>query len=328
MGKWLKLLLPILFFACSPERDNPYDPKSDFYTNRTQISGTCKNRIMIPVSGAKITLLPLAKSPLSLQTFTNDSGSYEIPDCPAESVLVIAEKDGFVTESSQVLLKVYKPETLNFILEALPKFLTTEVTSYYCLLSYPPYDSTVLVINSEITDDEGQGDITTVFATIDGLPDTLPLFFQSANFYTNSFLETNLSENLDNIVGRDIILQVIDRFGNKVTMAPCQLIRVIRDNTLETVTPAGGEVVSPYPILRWRSANYLFNHSFFCEIYYVPTPLPPVLCYRYENIPAGDSSFLVTDSLIDGFHYWQIGVRDSYGNWAKSAPGVFFVQSR
>jgi len=319
-------LVVLLLLACAPERDNPYDPNSNFYTNKTEILGSCKNRVMVPIHNARICLLPLSNKTQTLVTFTNENGNYWLADCPAESVLLIAEKDGFVSESSYLSLQAYKSETLNFTLEGLPKFLKTEVTSYYCLLSNPPYDSAVLSIKCEIADEEGQSDIALVFATIDGLADTLPLFFKSGNAYENLFQEESLSENLDNIVGRDIFINAIDRFGHQVISSPLRLIRIIRDNTLETIAPVGGEITSAHPLLEWRSANYLFAHTFFCEVYYLPPYLPPVLYHRYDNIPAQTATFLVPDSLIAGYHYWQIGVLDSYGNWAKSAEGVFEVR--
>lgn len=317
--------LLIFLFACSPERDNPYDPKSDFYINKTQVSGTCKNRVLVPINNARVCLSSLDGETPLLQTFTNDSGSYKLTDCPAESVMIIAEKDGFASESMYFSLKVYKAETLNFTLEGLPKFISTQVTSY-CIRRYTPQDSTVLSIKCNINDDEGQGDVSSVFATIDSLPDSLPLLFTSGNSYENSFQEDSLSINLDNIVGHNIYIIACDQFGNKVSSSPLQLIRIIRDTALEAIAPVGGVTVSAHPLLEWQASNYYFSHSFFCEIYYVPSQLPPVLYHRYDNISAADSSLLVPDSLIDGRHYWQIGVQDNYGNWAKSTEGVFEVQ--
>lgn len=325
-GNFAKFTFLLLFLlACSPERDNPYDPNSDLYSNKTQVSGTCKTRILVPVNNAKISLFPLTSETPSLQTFTNENGSYKLSDCPAESVLVIAEKDGSVTKDTFLSLVVYKAETLNFTLEGLPKFLNTQVISYYCALSIPPYDSTVLSIKCEINDDEGPGDIETVFATIDGLSDSLSLLFSPGNSYENLFREESLSDNLDNIIGRDIYVIVKDWDGNVVRSTPSQLIRAIR-NPPDSLAPAEGVIVSPHPVLAWHAPEYLFSHSFFCEIYYLPNHLPPVLYHHYENIPASEFSFSVPDSLIPGYHYWQIGVRDNYGNWAKSAEGVFEVR--
>jgi hypothetical protein len=327
-GNFAKYMFLLIFLlACSPERDNPYDPKSDFYINKTQVSGTCKNRVLVPINNARICLSSLDSATSLLQTFTNDSGGYKLSDCPAESVLVIAEKDGFVTESTYRALNVYKSETLNFTLEGLPKFLSTQVISYYCVLNIPPFDSSMLSIKCNIDDDEGQGDIASVFATIDSLPDSLPLFFTSGNSYENFCREESLSDNLDNIIGRDINITVKDRFGNEVNSAPFGLVRIIR-NPPEIISPAGLEIVSSQPLLIWTTRQYLFSHTFFCEIYRVPYPLPPVLYHRYENIVTADTTFQVPDSLIPGYHYWQIGVKDNYGNWAKSAEGVFEVRSK
>jgi len=326
-GNFAKFMFLLIFLlGCSPERDNPYDPNSDFYTNKTQVLGTCKNRVLVPINNAQICLSSLDIGTPLLQTFTNENGSYKLSDCPAESVLIIAEKEGFVTESIYLSLNVYKSETLNFTLEGLPKFISTQVTSYYCILSYPPYDSSMLSIKCEVTDDEGLGDIASVFATIDSISDSLILPFTSGNSYENLFREESLSDNLDDIVGRNIIITAQDQFGNKVSSSPLQLMRIIRDTNLAAIAPNGGDIVSAHPLLEWRASNYFFPHTFFCEIYYLPTPLPPVLYHRYDNIPGTEFSFPVPDSLISGYNYWQIGVKDNYGNWAKSSEGVFEVQ--
>ena len=325
-GNFAKFTFLLLFLlACSPERDNPYDPNSNFYNNKTQISGICKNRVQVPINNAKINLLPLKSETPSLQTSTNDNGSYELTDCPAESVLVIAEKDGFVSESAYLSLNVYKSETLNFILEGLPKFISTQVNSY-CIRRYTPQDSTVLSIKCNISDDEGQSDITSVFATIESLPDSLPLFFTAGNSYENSFREESLSDNLDNIVGRNIYIIACDH-TSKAVSSPLQLVRIIRD-TLEIISPSGGEIVSSRPVLEWGAPNFLFSHSFFCEIWYLPHNLQPQLYYRYDNIPANTTSLTIpdTNALISGQYYWQIGVKDDYNNWAKSTEAAFEVQ--
>ncbi len=325
MVKSAFILAIVFFLACSPERDNPYDPNSDFYTNKTQISGVCNNRVLVPINNAKISLFPLSNGDPILQTLTNENGSYKIIDCPAESVMLIAEKDGFVPDSVYLALNVYKSETLDFTLEGLPKILSKQVTSYFYVINTPPYDSSILSIKCELDDVEGIGDIASVFATIDGLSDTLILLFSSGNSYGNLFQEDSLSDNLDNIIGRDIQIIVKDRFNNVVRSSPTQLIRIIR-NPPVIISPSGLEIVSPRPLLIWTTRQYLFSHSLFCEIYQVPYPLPPVLYRRYENIVTADTTFQVTDSLFPGYYYWQIGVRDNFSNWAKSAEGVFEVR--
>jgi hypothetical protein len=322
-AKFTFLLLFLL--ACSPERDNPYDPKSDFYTNKTKISGTCHSRAFIPIENVLITLSPKADTTFALQTFSKADGKYELFDCPAESVLIVAQKAGFVAESTETTLFVYRSETLNFKLEALPKFLSTEVTSYFQPRNPPDSDLVGLSLKCEVRDDDGQSDIGSIFAKIEGLPDSIPLFFKINYLYENDYEEDSLSNKLDNIIGRDIYFTVQDQFSNTVKSSPLRLIRVIK-NPPDSLTPAEGVRVSPHPVLTWRAPNYLFSHSFFCDIYYLPHLLPPVLYHHYENIAASDSSFQVPDSLIEGNHYWQIGVMDSYGNWAKSAEGVFEVQ--
>ena len=316
--------IPIIL-VCSPERDNPYDPNSDFYTNKTKIFGICLSRAFIPIENVHITLSPKLDTTFALQTFSKADGKYELFDCPAESVLVAAQKDGFVSESTDRVLFVYQAETLNFTLEALPKFLSAEVTSYFQSRHPPDSDLVVLSLRCEVKDDDSQSDIVSIFATIEGLPDSIPLFFKSNYLYENDCEEDSLSDNLDNIIGHDIYFTVQDRFANIVKSSPLRLNRVIR-NPPDSLAPAEGVRVSSYPVLTWWAPNYLFSHSFFCEIYYLPNPLPPVLYHRYENIPASYSSFQVPDSLIEGYHYWQIGVRDNFGNWAKSAEGVFEVR--
>lgn len=325
MVKSVFILVVVLFLTCSPDRDNPYDPNSDFYTNTTQISGVCNNRVLVPIDNVKISLFPLNNRDPILQTLTNENGSYKLIDCPAESVLIIAEKDGFVSDSIYLSLNVYKSETLNFTLEGLPRFLEKQVTSYFCVINNPPYDSSILSIKCELDDEEGQGDIASVFATIDGLSDSLTLLFSSGNLYENLFQEDSLSDNLDNIIGRDIHIIARDRFSNLVQSSPSQLIRIIR-NPPGIISPSGLEIVSSQPLLIWTTQQYLFSHTLFCEIYQVPYPLPPVLYRRYENIVTADTTFQVTDSLFAGYYYWQIGVRDNFGNWAKSAEGVFEVR--
>lgn len=321
-AKFTFLLLFLL--ACSPERDNPYDPKSDFYTNKTQVSGTCKNRVLVPIDNARICLSSLDSETPLLQTITNENGTYKLTQCPAESVLVIAEKNGYVAESIYLALNVYKTETLNFTLEGLPKFLSATI-SCHCIKQIP-LDSVILSIKCDLKDDESQGDIARVFATITGLTDTMPLLFKSGYLYENSFREESLSTNLDNIIGKDIYIVAQDRFFNEVSSSRLNLIRIIR-NPPEITAPAGGEVASTRPMLVWTQPQYLYQHTYYWEIYRIPNPLPPELYTRKDNIDTDDTTYQVTDSLIPGDYYWQIGIQDEYGNTGKSAEGVFKVDT-
>ncbi len=314
----------LFLLFCSPKRDNPYDPNSDLYNPRTTLRGCCLSRTNIPIPDARIRLR-LIKDHTFYETFTDSQGRYEIIDCPAESILVSAEKENFAPETTSISPVVYKVETLNFILEGLPKILNADVFSHYCQ-RHIPYDSAVLTLRCEVKDEEGQGDIASVFGVIEGLADTLPLLFQSGLLYEKSFREESLSRSLDEIIGRNISIWVKDIFGHLVHTNPLHLIRVIR-NPPEPVSPLGGDSVSHHPILVWRPFNYRYEHSFFVLIYRIIPNLEPILYRRYENIPKSDTSLLVTDSLIPGYYYWQIGVLDSYNNWAKSAEAVFRVGS-
>ncbi len=311
--------------TCSPERDNPYDPNSPSYQGKTFLQGTCRNRILVLLPSAKISLRSL-KGSTHLFTFTDEQGRYELRNCPVESVRVIAEKEGFAAESTDLFLLAYKAETLDFVLEGLPKFLSAAVFSYYGQ-RHIPYDSIALSLECKIKDEEGPGDISDVFGIIEGLSDTLPLFFKSGFSYENTFPEESLSKGLDEITGRDIHIVAQDRFGNEVKSSALRLVRVIRQPP-EPVAPVGGSNVSPPVVLVWRSPPYLFSHSLFCEVYRISPNLPPILFRRYENILAGDTSLTLSVPLDTGFYYWQIGVRDDYHNCAKSAEAVFKVAAK
>ncbi|MEO0100764.1 MAG: hypothetical protein ABIK99_03085 [candidate division WOR-3 bacterium] len=317
-----RIFLLVFFLSCLPERDNPYDPNSDFFKKKTTLSGLCQNRIGVPIPDCWIKVLPLRGNTVYL-TKTDQRGRYELKDCPAESVLIIGEKEGFVPESVFTYLEVYKGETINFILEGLPKFVNHSLFSFF-VSRHIPRDSSVLSLKCELEDPEGIGDIKKVFATIEGLSDTLPLAFKFGSTYENFFLEESLSQNLEEISGREFYLIASDLFGHYVQSSPLRLIRVIR-NPPEPISPAGGDSVSCHPLLVWQLPRYLFSYSQFIEIYLIRPNLEPILYLRSENIPPGDTSFFVAESLIDGYYYWQVGIKDSYNNWAKSAEAVFRV---
>jgi|UniRef100_A0A7C3V0A1 hypothetical protein len=320
------LLLLLLFFSCSPERDNPYDPNSPFYQGKTTISGRVATRTGLPIAGCRITVRPIQDDRPSLNVLTDQFGRYEIRDCPVESLLIRAEKDGFVSESLLFLPLIYKEDTVNFVLEGLPKFLSFSVASYF-YARHIPRDSCVLNLKAEVKDEEGQGDINEVFGVIEGLPDTIPLFFKSGFLYENSIPEESLSVSLDEICGRSLEIVCSDIFGHFVASPPLSLIRVIR-NPPEPISPVGGDSVSSRPSLYWSLPQYRFAYSQFLEVYLIRPNLEPILYSRYENLPAEADSFHLPDSLIPGFYYWQIGVRDIYNNRAKSAEAVFRTGAR
>lgn len=323
MRNFLLLVFASLLF-CVPERDNPYDPNSKFYQKKTTLLGICQNRTGRPIPNCQITVSPL-RGNTTYQALTDGNGRYELSDCPAESIFVSAEKEGFAKKSVLVSPQVYRDETLNFVLEGLPKFLGLNLFSYFCS-RHIPRDSSVLCLRAEVKDEEGQGDIQRVFALIEGLADTLQLFFQAGFSYENFFLEESLSITLDEMTGRQIYFVAEDIFGHSVVSSPLRLIRVIR-NPPEPISPLGGDSVGPNPSLSWHLPQYLFSYTQFVEIYFIRPNLEPILYRHYENIPPNETLLTVADSLITGYYYWQIGIKDGYNNWAKSAEAVFRVGS-
>ncbi|MEO0102158.1 MAG: hypothetical protein ABIK81_00440 [candidate division WOR-3 bacterium] len=317
-----RIFLLVFFLSCLPERDNPYDPNSDFFQKKTVLLGVCQNRTGVPIPDCWIKILPI-RGNNSYLAKSDERGRYEIKDCPAESILVIGEKEGFVPESIYRYPQVYKYETLNFILEGLPKFLNYAVFSSF-VSRHIPRDSCVLNLRCELRDEEGQGDINQVFGIIEGLSDTLPLFFKSGFTYENFFLEKSLSQNLEEISGRNLYLVAWDIFGHYAQSPPLRLIRVIR-NPPEPISPLGGDSVSCRPSFFWHLPQYPFSYTQFLEIYLIRPNLEPILYLRYDTLSPADTSFFLSESLISGYYYWQVGAKDTYNNWAKSAEAVFRV---
>ena len=316
----LIFLFFLLFLACSPERDNIYDPKSTNYKKTGSLCGFVFDNNGKELKEAEITLQGEEKNNI-LVTKSGDNGFFKFLDIPLDSYLIKVHKENYREVNFYKRISNYQVETLRITLFPLPYLKNCQIVSYYEERHLLP-ESLSLLVNCEIEDNnlkEGYLFLPTL--------DTFYLVRIKNQSYERVILEEEINGNFDDLVGKNFKIYLISNFLDTLIFETPPLIRIIRELP-EPLYPINGEITSFKPTLIFSSPKFRFTHNFFIKVYYLLNNRFPILCYSDTLISQNDTIVTITDSLIDGLYLWRVGVKDVYGNKGLSKEALFEVISK
>lgn len=130
----------------------------------------------------------------------------------------------------------------------------------------------------------------------------------------------------EEIIGHPFNIIVKDSFGHLLSVHQTHIRRIIRDE-VDPKSPAGGEVVSSLPLLKWEPVNPGYDFTYSIEI---RTDEPdPRLVWQKDGLTPTSSSVQVDVALptmpIDSY-IWAVWIIDNFGNRARSKYKSFQVQ--
>ena len=324
------LLLVFFSISCNAPRDNPLDPNGtnadllQIKPNLVQIEGTVQT-ISAPLTG--IPGVSVFWLPGNIVVATNDSGKYNISNIKPIDGLLIFKKDGYTPDSANVKWNNAKQilvPTVN-----LNKIPTLDSYSIFSEVAEQSTQSGLianqmadLVFKAKIIDSDN--DIDSVFVTNDMLKDTLGLELQG-KLYQGTFSTAKLNvTNLDETVGYNFDVWVIDSFKRSFFVGSNKVARVIK-NGVDILSPNNDSVAISLPVdLSWNQYENGFPFTYKVEIYNATNPLP---IYTMDNIPPNQTSLKIdTTSLVSGDYFWAVSVVDKFLDSYKSQPGRFRIK--
>uniref|UniRef100_A0A7V4E4F9 Carboxypeptidase regulatory-like domain-containing protein n=1 Tax=candidate division WOR-3 bacterium TaxID=2052148 RepID=A0A7V4E4F9_UNCW3 len=316
----LIFLFFLLFLACSPERDNIYDPKSKNYKKTGSLYGFVVDNTGNGLKEAEIILQGEEKKSI-LVTKSENNGFFKFLDIPLDSYLIKVYKENYREVNFYKRISNYQIETLKITLFPLPYLKNCQIVSYYEERYLLP-ESLSLLVNCEIEDNnlkEGYLLLPTF--------DTFYLARIKNQSYERVISEEEINGNLDDLVGKSFKVYLISNFSDTLIFETSPLTRIIRELP-EPLYPTNGEITSFKPTLIFSSPKLRFTHNFFIKVYYLLNNRFPILCYSDTLIPQNDTIVTINDSLIDGLYLWRVGIKDAYGNKGLSKEALFEVISK
>ncbi|MFZ0452973.1 MAG: hypothetical protein WCE54_08120 [Ignavibacteriaceae bacterium] len=339
-------LAALISFSCNAPRDNPLDPngpKADLVQikpNLVQFDGTVQT-ISAPLTG--IPGVSVFWIPGDAVVKSDVSGNFTINNIkPGDNGLLIFQKDSYSSDtvkiswenSTTILLydsiKIsLKNAAISLPIINLNKIPTLDSYSIYSEVANQSGQSNIavgqmadLVFKVKINDSDN--DIDSVFVKNDMLNFTGGLELQS-KLYQGTFTASKLNVNsLDETVGYNFDVWVIDSFKRTFLVGSNKVARVIK-NGVDIIYPNDDSLAISLPVdLTWNQYSNGFPFTYKVEIYNATNPQP---IFTQDNIPP-DQTILVLDtsSVVSGDYFWAVSVVDKFLDSYKSLPGRFQIK--
>jgi hypothetical protein len=304
----------------TPERDNPLDPAADNYEPpiKGSISGIVQNLTGLSnLSGVTVTLLEEERSQI-----TGGDGAYDFEGVPDGNHWIRVNKDGYSSDSAQVMTVVGETAIHNFRMNELPKFDSVNVSSR--VVAHLPGSPTVTVeLYANINDRDS--DVLSVMVLFSG--DTLATYNSiPTGLFTYSYDTSSFHSGISELEGLPFVLVAEDTSGGISVSDPRYIFRYLDAPTLQS--PVSFASVGPYPTLIWNFGTVSFPY------------LQNVRIRDNNEVPRWDS-LMIADSVtqvtvttplpVTGggaieYYYWTTEIVDQFGNTSVSARGTFLVQ--
>jgi len=320
------LSIGLFLLFCSPERDNPYDPKSP-QINHSQISGRIMTKVGNPIRNAQISL-SFQDVNKTVATLSDTNGNYELEyfytSDMGDLAFLSVSKSNFAQEQKFLRPDLNKTDTVNFVLDALPQFSVESIISYHERFLFPAGDNYTAIFNVKVTDQDGQGDIESVYVFMPAISDTYTLDHYPNDIYRKTVPAESLSGgSLEKLIGTDCFFEVLSVTGVRTKSSAYRLNRIIYD-VPEPISPSGDTVNLNFQCV-WYNLPLSFPYNYGVELYYL-RGLIPELSYQTTTIPPTDTMITIPGLLTPGRYYWQALVKDGFGNISKSIQLLFYLQ--
>lgn len=305
------------------DRTNPLDPKSDNFEDLGSVSGQTLT-FYNPFKALADVVLRM--TPGTFITKTNANGVFLFNNVPVGNYRISTQKEGFASVADSVTIKAGQTTTVQLNLDALPIILSFSIISCHISRWWPQNDLFLFEIMTEVQDLDGVSDIEFVQFEIPELnfSDTLQVT-QSPGLFTTRITESRLpGGNLQNVLGREIMVKAADRVGFENSSQPKFLARIIEQIPIFE-SPVGDTLEVSKPLLKWRSMNVPFNFNYKVEVFRVDQGILNVVD-SLTNIDQSTISVRVTETLPPGTYFWTVSVVDEFGNWSRSKEASFFIK--
>lgn len=270
-----------------------------------------------PLVEVKVTWLPGNQ-----YTFTDVNGYFTFQNPRTESGLLTFEKSGFKTAAANVEWSGGETVTQNIFMNALPVVGSFNIFSIV-ENNYGPRRTYQMVVDAKITDEENDIDSVYIANKTLGIKAYLAYDVLAKKFHRAFSIYDLKLTSLNQVVGHDFSLNVVDQSNDIFMLGTERVERVIQDE-IEIDSPINSESVENFFSVKWTPFAPGFPFSYSIEIY-TDDDFTPELVWQKENVPA-DSLTQAVSAALDATEYvWMIWCVDEFHNRSRSKPGSFKI---
>ncbi|MFQ5771957.1 MAG: carboxypeptidase-like regulatory domain-containing protein, partial [bacterium] len=249
----------MLQWSClsNADRNNPLDAKSEHFTN----TGTLTGQILTiyspfdPLSDVEVRM-----QPENLVSLTNTQGQFLFENVSVGKHFITANKEGFAVVKDTFNVQLGQTTQVQMQLDGLPFISSFSVNTSH-ISRWFPGDDFLLEVSAQVNDPDGLSDITLVEVEIPEISfiDTLDIT-PTPGIYSKRISELQMPNKLQDVLGRQIFINVQDRPGSETVSQPNFIARII-EQTPAFESPSGDILNVAKPLLKWKSITLPFNFT-------------------------------------------------------------------
>lgn len=309
------------------ERGNPLDPLSGNFRDAGGVAGVVV-RLSAPaegVAGATVRLTPDGGGAERVTRAEGD-GRFSLADVPSGTYRLHVEAAGFAPADTTVVVEVGRLVERTLLLNALPRVTAQRVHTERINRNWPePFVFNQLVVEAEVSDPDGAGDLTAVLLVVPGLGfrDTLRAVPGNPALFTGTFSEDTLPVSLQNFLGQNLYVEVTDHSGATIRGADAHAIRIV-EAVPQFVSPSNQEPAANPPTFVWAplALPYAFSWRLTISIDVGGREVPVQVV---SGLPSSQTSVTLAAPLPPNIYGWTISAVDEHGNLGRSLPTGFLI---
>ena len=323
------LVLAVALAGClgDAERGNPLDPLSGNFRDAGGVTGTVA-RLSAPgegVAGATVRLIPTDGGAERVARAGGD-GRFSLADVPSGAYQLHVEAPGFAPVDTTVAIQVGQLVERTLLLNALPRVNAQRVHTERINREWPePRIFNRLVVEAEVSDPDGAGDLASILLVVPGLGfrDTLQAVPGNPVLFTGTFSEDTLPVSLQNFLGQNLYVEVTDHAGATIRGGDAHAIRIV-EAVPQFVSPSNQEQTVNPPTFVWEPLvlPYAFSWRLTISIDVGGREVP---VQTVSGIPSSQTTVTLSAPLPTNTYGWTVSAVDAHGNLGRSLPTGFSV---
>ena len=317
------MIILIMSWSCTPDRDNPYDPKSPDYQDEGYLSGQVL-AYYPPNNGLAGVEIQLVEKHVTV--ISTENGYFQFPPIAQGSYLLTANRSDFAPDSQLVHINPFETTSATFDLNGLPMFLDLSANTHF-IDRWWPFPIYEVHFRVQASDTDGFSDLDSVFVEIPAFSVIAPMEYNP----TSTLYEINLREqslpisSLHDLLGIPIYFSAKDRLGISNQSEPLYLIRIIEQIPQQIYpNPDEADTVGADPTLEWVPFAVPYSFDFEVQVYRTDSGIPS-LVWQQNNISSDSIQVTTNADLAIGAYFWTIAVIDLHGNRGRSKEAAFYV---
>lgn len=315
------------------ERGNPLDPLSDNFPDDGTVVGAVvrASRPSEGVPGASVHLSPVAGGPELVAPVSGD-GAFDLSNVLAGTYVLTAEAPGYTPADTTVEVVAGRP-TPNVVLQlnAVPSVTNQTVhTERINRFFPPPQIFSLLVVEATVADPDGFGDLVAVDLVIPDLPGDgdfrAPLLAVTGREggFTRTFTEDELPLPLQDLLGRNLFIEVSDQAGATTRGGDVHVTRIV-ESIPEAISPVGLDTVAVPFTMTWAPLSLPYVFTWRVEIFRVSAAGQSALVLTFLDVPSTQTQVTMEMPLEPGDYQWFVSAVDDFDNLARSREAGFRI---